>query len=183
MDRELIHLFSVRRFSVMYNLLLALKTRKRMQFISFFLLLTIILTACGSSQTQTGNKLHSLSIVANTNGDYSRIFSPYSSSANTGAQGMIYEPLVFYNRLDGSVQPWLAASQDISSDATTITYHLRSGVKWSDGQPFTSDDVVFTLGLLKKDPTMDFNGIWPFIKDVIAPDTSTRVVTLPTPFI
>ena len=47
------------------------------------------------------------------------------------------------------LQPHLAAEQPtISSDATTFTFKLRPGLKWSDGKPFTSKDVMFTYNLL-----------------------------------
>lgn len=46
------------------------------------------------------------------------------------------------------LQPKLAESYDVSSDATTFTFHLRKGLKWSDGTPFTSKDVLFTYNTL-----------------------------------
>ncbi|AJY48004.1 ABC transporter substrate-binding protein [Martelella endophytica] len=54
-----------------------------------------------------------------------------------------YEPLVRWS-VDGSeIVPNVAESWDISDDATTYTFHLRKGMKWSDGEPFTADDIVF----------------------------------------
>lgn len=41
--------------------------------------------------------------------------------------------------------PNVAESWDVSPDGTTFTFHLRKGMKWSDGQPFTADDVVFSI--------------------------------------
>ena len=41
--------------------------------------------------------------------------------------------------------PHLATSWTISPDGRIYTFHLRQGVKWSDGQPFTAKDVAFTL--------------------------------------
>ena len=41
--------------------------------------------------------------------------------------------------------PNVAESWDISPDSTTYTFHLRKGMKWSDGKPFTADDVVFSI--------------------------------------
>ena len=43
------------------------------------------------------------------------------------------------------VLPNVAESWDVSDDSTTFVFHLRKGMKWSDGQPFTADDVVFSI--------------------------------------
>jgi peptide/nickel transport system substrate-binding protein len=64
----------------------------------------------------------------------------------------IYQPLVTYS-IDpttggyGPILPYLAASWETSADGKTWTFHLQPNVTWSDGTPFTSDDVVFTLTL------------------------------------
>ena len=116
----------------------------------------------------------SLTMLGNAGGDYPRDFNPYNPSVISGTPGLIYETLLYFNRLDGTVKPWLASSFDRTSDATGITFHLRQGVVWSDGQPFTSADVVFTLGLLKQYSAMDINSITPFIKSVSAPDCEYR---------
>lgn len=55
----------------------------------------------------------------------------------------IYEPLVRGNR-DVGLEPALATSWEQTSP-TVWRFHLRPGVKWQDGSPFTADDVVFTL--------------------------------------
>ena len=55
----------------------------------------------------------------------------------------IYEPLVRRNR-DLALEPALAVSWEQTSP-TVWRFHLRPGVKWQDGSPFTADDVVFTL--------------------------------------
>ena len=39
--------------------------------------------------------------------------------------------------------PNVASSVDVSDDGTEYTFHLRDGMKWSDGQPFTADDIMF----------------------------------------
>lgn len=41
------------------------------------------------------------------------------------------------------IKPNIAESWDVSDDATTFTFHLREGMRWSDGAPFTADDVMF----------------------------------------
>src|SRR5438552_17401878 len=45
-------------------------------------------------------------------------------------------------------EPRLADKWSASPDAKTFTFNLRSGLKWSDGEPFSSKDVAFTYRLL-----------------------------------
>jgi peptide/nickel transport system substrate-binding protein len=154
--------------------------------LSFLTILVIVLAACGGSNSTTQLKRpahpNSLTILANEQDAYTQNFNPYSPGLITGTQGLIYEPLLNVNRLDGTVKPWLASSYEQASDAQSITFHLRQGVTWSDGQPFTSDDVVFTLNLILKNSSIDLTGIGAAVKSVSAPDASTVIVTLSKPF-
>jgi peptide/nickel transport system substrate-binding protein len=61
----------------------------------------------------------------------------------------IYSPSV--SRSDTG---WLAESYEYNADFTALTVKLRDGVTWSDGEPFTPDDVVFTYDLLRANPAM-----------------------------
>jgi len=58
---------------------------------------------------------------------------------------LIYEPLVKYDAVDLSLVGGLAESWEVSSDGLVWTFHLRDGVKWHDGAPFTADDVKFSF--------------------------------------
>ena len=53
--------------------------------------------------------------------------------------------LVRINRNTFELEPWLAEKWESSADGRTHTFHLRPGVTWSDGTPFTSADVVFSV--------------------------------------
>jgi peptide/nickel transport system substrate-binding protein len=148
---------------------------------SLLLVLATLLPACGSA-SNTSNYGGTLTVAPSPTGDYTRNFNVFASgSVLSGTQGLIYETLLFFNREDGSVKPWLASSYQLSNNATTITFKLRSGVKWSDGKPFTSADVVFTLNLIHNHPAVDYSSIWNVIKGVSAPDDQTVVVTLKQP--
>lgn len=55
-------------------------------------------------------------------------------------QAMVYESLVKY-RSDGTVEPWLATSWEMSEDGKAYTFKLRQGVKFSNGEPFNAEAV------------------------------------------
>lgn len=56
--------------------------------------------------------------------------------------------LIRLNRQTQAIEPTLATSWTISRDGRTITFHLRRGVHFSDGTPFSSEDVAYTMRLL-----------------------------------
>lgn len=56
-----------------------------------------------------------------------------------------WKGLVNWNEGYSDWVPNIAESVDVSEDATTYTFHIREGIKWSDGVPFTSDDVLFAI--------------------------------------
>ena len=63
---------------------------------------------------------------------------------------LIHEPLAFYSAFGDKEYMWLATGYEYAPDFKQLTIKLRSGVKWSDGQPFSADDVVYTLNTLKE---------------------------------
>ena len=75
------------------------------------------------------------------------------------------------------------ANGGISADGKTITYHLRHGVTWQDGVPFSSADVVFTVAKIM-DPSVNAPNSGPYthIASITAPDPYTVVVHLHAPW-
>jgi len=58
--------------------------------------------------------------------------------------GMMNEEALFrFNKEGNAVEPNVAKSYEVNEDSTVFTIHLREGMKWSDGVPFTADDVLF----------------------------------------
>jgi peptide/nickel transport system substrate-binding protein len=66
-------------------------------------------------------------------------------TSTTQYTNMMLRGLVDNNPVTGALEPELAKSWDVSEDNLEITFHLREGLKWSDGEPFTADDVVFSF--------------------------------------
>lgn len=116
-----------------------------------------------SPGTQVGGKL----VIDNESGStWTCQFNPFNPSVSLTSVGFIYEPLEFVDALqtnsDGSnkVTPWLATDSAWNSDYTTLTFTIRDGVKWSDGQDFSANDVVYTFDALKSDAALDTNALW-----------------------
>ena len=86
--------------------------------------------------------------------------------AGSAVIGRILEGLITLDPNTGDVIPNLAKSWEISADNLQYTFHLRRGIHWSDGQPFTADDVLFTWGCFfakqldvdSGEPVLDENG-------------------------
>ncbi len=72
---------------------------------------------------------------------------------NHGAHQAMWEPLFILNYETGEIEPWLATSFDANETLDVWTLNLRDGVKWSDGEAFNADDVVFTINMLLGDET------------------------------
>ncbi len=85
-----------------------------------------------------------------------------------------------YDPLAREVIPELAHTWEISQDGKSITFRLHQGVKWHDGAPFTSADVVYTIERIMKPPQGMVSPRGPVFNAVIerveAPDAHTVVV-------
>jgi peptide/nickel transport system substrate-binding protein len=108
------------------------------------------------------------------------------STAGEALALLTQAPLVSVNRATDELQPWLAESWTESADHLAYTIKLRQGVAFSDGTPFTSADVLFSFRALY-DPKVAS----PLAGDTLvngkplqveAPDPSTVIVRLPSPF-
>ena len=96
----------------------------------------------------------------------------------------IYDQLATLD-LAYNAQPALAKSWEVSADAKTWTIHLRDGVTWHDGSPFTSKDVVYTMSRWLNPKTgsavAGFVSEYFSMAGVSAPDPSTVVLKLSKP--
>jgi peptide/nickel transport system substrate-binding protein len=94
--------------------------------------------------------------------------------------------LVRLNRVTFELEPWLAERWESSADGLTHTLHLRRGLTWSDGAPFTSADVLFTLDAVFTPNAGSILGSSLVVGDkpiaARASDPTTVVITYPAPF-
>ena len=126
---------------------------------------------------------HGDTIVVGSIGDASNLIPLLASDAPSHqVAGLIYNGLVRYDKnlkLEGE----LAKSWEISADGLTITFHLRPGVKWHDGAPFTAEDVMFTYRLIidPKTPTA-YAGDFEQVKEAKILDPYTFQVIYEKPF-
>ncbi|MFO0746588.1 MAG: ABC transporter substrate-binding protein [Myxococcota bacterium] len=106
-----------------------------------------------------------------------RNFNPLiGGGARWPTKAGIYEPLLVYSAVRGTFVPWLAEGWGWEDGDRVLRFDLRAGVQWSDGAPFTADDVAFTFDLLKRVPALDQGAIWGFVAAVEADgDRQVRV--------
>ena len=91
------------------------------------------------------------------------------------AWNMQYEQLVGKAAKDFSAVPGLATSWTASDGGKTWTYKLRPGMKWSDGQPLTSEDVAFTVNQSRKDEWLNYTAVTANLT-ATTPDPTTVVL-------
>ncbi|KAF1023679.1 MAG: Oligopeptide-binding protein AppA [Paracidovorax wautersii] len=98
--------------------------------------------------------------------------------------GKLFDGLLAYAE-DGTPRPELATSWNVSADGLTITFKLRDGVKWHDGQPFSSADVAYSVLEIWKKLHARGRAIFANVEAVLTPDAQTAVLRLskPAPYI
>ncbi|HBT50608.1 MAG TPA: ABC transporter substrate-binding protein [Petrotoga sp.] len=110
-------------------------------------------------------------------------FNPYIPNGVEYAAGfwqISAENLFIFNWVTGEIVPWLATGYEYSDDYKTFTLKLRDGVTWNDGQPFTADDVVFTVKLEMSKEELGARA-WENVENVVVKDPHTVVFTLKQP--
>ena len=126
-----------------------------------------------SYQPESGGTL----IDAMTGEPSSLIYMVAGESASSTITASIFNKLLKYDKnldLEGE----LAESWKVSEDQKTITFKLRPNLKWADGKPLTSADVLFTWQLVINDKTQSpYASDYQLVKKAEAPDAQTFSVT------
>jgi peptide/nickel transport system substrate-binding protein len=119
------------------------------------------LTQYGPAIVNWGNNVKyggTLKIIM-PNGPMTFSLNPFMTTSSSLPTNFTYESLFFIG-LNGDVTNFLGTSYTWTNNNTELDVTIRQGVKWSDGVPFTPEDVVFTFNYLKANPAIDLNGIW-----------------------
>jgi peptide/nickel transport system substrate-binding protein len=145
--------------------------------VAFFGIVSLLVAACGGTSGSSNSTKHVLTAICAVSGSYTENMSPFSPNVNCGVDGLLYENLVYVNYVTGKETPMLATGYTWSSDNLTLTFNIRQGVKWSDGQAFSANDVAFTFNMLKQYPDADGGGLWHDLASVAASDANTVVMT------
>jgi peptide/nickel transport system substrate-binding protein len=99
------------------------------------------------------------------------------------AWALTYDMMVNYSMKDMSPAPGLAKSWSTSKDGLTWTFDIRTGVKWSDGEPLTARDIAFTYDRVLSGPpwSTTWGTYLKGVTSVTAPDDTTVVLKLDKP--
>ncbi len=127
-------------------------------------------------------------MFAGSNGQFlnTGIGNPYAPGF-TGHRHVLgaMEPLFYYSAFADETIPWLATGAEYNADYTELVVHIREGVEWSDGVPFTAKDVAFTLNMLIGQAPKIRNSaeVAKWVKEATAVDdlTAKIVFNLPRP--
>lgn len=144
------------------------------------LLLSVFLTACTNSASEVKKDDNMLTMAWPR--DVGEMNPHVYNPSQLFAQSMVYEPLVSYQE-GGKLQPELAESWEISEDGKNYTFHLRKGVKFSDGTDFNAEIVKKNFdAILKNKDLHSWLGFMNKIDQVNVIDDNTFQLSLTEPY-
>lgn len=163
------------------------KTWRRWMAVMLAGVCAVALTSCNPSQFKAEAAKVPQIVVASLSEP-----STFNYALNESAYsvfGFIYDGLISENPFTSQLEPNLAESWEVSEDKKRIVVTLREGLKWSDGEPMTADDVIFTYNEIyfnTKIPTsvrdvlaIGESGALPSVKKI---DNRRIEFTVPEPF-
>ena len=146
------------------------------------LVIAITLTACSTGERVDLGNESSQNLIAAIAGEPDQL-DPHKTSAYFSFEVLenVYDTLVEPDE-NLEMRPALAESWEVSGDQLTWTFHLRQGVTFHDGSPFSAEDVVYSYKRII-DQKLSNADRFRAVTDVTAPDKSTVKITVaqPTP--
>jgi peptide/nickel transport system substrate-binding protein len=109
------------------------------------------------------------------------IYAQSGASSGNSQFGNIFNALLNWDYQAEKYQPYLATTWENSADLLTWTFHLREGVKFNDGSPFSADDVLFSFDRMKNHADSQMASHFEHVEKMEAPDQKTVVLTLDGP--
>ena len=153
-------------------------------------LLAIMLVSCGEQKNQAALNFNQSypsesggTMVDALSGEPSGLIAMIAGESSASAiASNIFNSLLKYDKnleLTGE----LAQSWEVSADQKSITFHLKPNLKWADGQPLTSADVLFTWQTVTDDHTRSpYGADYKLVKKTETPDPNTFKVTYAQPY-
>ncbi len=137
------------------------------------MMLVSLLPGLGAAQAKDGGRLVIGEYILDTQLSNK---NPYVTTGtwNGNLRTLMYDPLVYFNPLAGEYIPMLAEEWSWNEDYSAMTFKLREGVKWHDGEAFDAEDVIFTYNMIK-DTTLDVYGLWNRFESITANGSEVTV--------
>jgi len=148
---------------------------------NFLVIILVVLMTFSMTMTASADDVQKNSMRIGVTKEIDSL-SPFISYSSMGFEVfmLLYNPLVGVDENLNST-PDLATEWSLSYDQLVWTFKLRDDVKWSDGEPLTSDDVKFTYDLITKSGLGLYSGYLKGITSVECPDDYTVVITTEEP--
>ncbi|MFI0900280.1 ABC transporter substrate-binding protein [Streptomyces sp. NPDC020983] len=162
-----------------------------LRFVALAATIGLGMTACTDSSHSNakdsgkGSKDATLVVESNPVPSFTENYNPFDSNSFVSvenARSLVWEPLFQINSLrpEQPPIPWLAKGYEWSNGNTSLKLTLQPGIVFSDGKPFTSDDVKFTFEMLKANPAANSGGA-PLPTSIETPDATTVVMKFDGP--
>ena len=142
------------------------------------LLIAVMIASAAYAQTATpassssGDVVLRVGVIADLDTD--NVFAVSAGSDYTVATSE-YDMLLSFSSKDLTAAPGLATGCDHNTDYTTWTCHIRPDLKWSDGQPLTSEDIAFTYRFVIDNKIPQYRSYFPSDPTFETPDPTTFI--------
>ena len=147
----------------------------KIRFLAVVMVVLLSISLVGAQMTPRGGTV----VVSDGEQLVGKNFNPFAPDPLNFTDRFIYEPMLIFNPVDGGVAtPWLATGYEYGEDLQSVTFNIREGVMWSDGEMLDAGDVAFTFNLFLSVPATDKAAIGDFLESVEVIDDSTVTFNL-----